>query len=67
MTVVQVLAARLAGVDTITFHTGDTTGARSITDARRVLAGATIGETSLATVIDRLVERRFPWGVSDGN
>ncbi len=67
MTVLQALAARLAGVDTLVLHLGDTTGARSVTEARRVLEAVALPGATVAAVLDRLLARRFVWGASDGN
>lgn len=66
MTVLQTLAAQLAGADTLVMHLGDSTGKRSVTEARRLLSAIGEGMT-LSDLLDQLVARGFVWGQSDGN
>jgi len=70
MTLLQTLAARLAGVDRIRFYAADAAGSG---DARtglgqfdRVLAAGSLGEP-LADLLERIEGLHFLWGVSDGN
>lgn len=67
MTLLQLLAARLAGVDRLRFyvfdHAGEAAFRAGAADLARVLGG---GET-VAGVIDRVAELGYEWGVSDGN
>jgi hypothetical protein len=65
MTLLQLLAARLAAVDRLRFHAADQAG---LDDFR---AGAADMEAvlapGLAELLDRIEARGYPWGVSDGN
>ena len=63
MVALQILAAWLAGVEKIVFHTGDAASLSTI-DAARALAE---GSGTLAERIDALLAQDFRWGVSDGN
>ncbi len=70
MTVLQILAAEMAGVEQIVLHTGDPAGSASIRDARRLLETELVVE-SPATPVSELIRRiealGFEWGMSDGN
>ncbi len=67
MTCLQLLAARLAGVDRVCFHTADEAGrddfAAGAADLARVLA---TGDASTAAVLDRLAELDHAWGSPNG-
>ncbi|MGC4048072.1 MAG: hypothetical protein QM758_30140 [Armatimonas sp.] len=65
MVMLQLLAAKLAGIERIVFHTGDPASLSVITDAEatlRQLATDSLPDTLLA-----LQEQGYRWGVSDGN
>jgi hypothetical protein len=70
MTLLQVLAARLAGVDRLRFYAFDDRGHANFragtADLDRVLAGGTAGEP-VAEVIERITQLGYEWGISDGN
>jgi len=70
MTLLQLLAARLAGVARLRFYAFDERGEhaarRGAADLAAVLAAGAPGEP-LARVIDRVDARGYEWGVSDGN
>lgn len=70
MTLLQVLAARLAGVDRLRFYVFDDTGLANFrggtSDLERVLAGGRPAEP-IADVIQRIADLDYAWGVSDGN
>jgi hypothetical protein len=70
MTLLQVLAARLAAVDRLRFYVFDNTGRANFragaADLDRVLASGPAGEP-LAEVIERIAQLGYEWGVSDGN
>lgn len=69
MAALQVLAAGMAGVERLVFHTGDGTGAGALEEARRLIEkelASTPGETP-AACIERIASMGFEWGVSDGN
>ena len=69
MGLLQRIAARLAGVDRLVFHTFDADGSRAWEQAREVEqklapAGATVDITALIGTIE---SAGFTWGGSDGN
>ena len=70
MTLLQVLAARLAGVDRLRFHAFDDAGLAAFDTGSEqldgVLAAGTAGEP-LADLIERIGDLDYEWGVSDGN
>jgi Poly (ADP-ribose) glycohydrolase (PARG) len=70
MTLLQLLAARLAGVDRVVFYASDDagldayrTGVRHLT---QILAAGTPGEP-LAMLLERVADLDYQWGTSDGN
>jgi hypothetical protein len=67
MVILQLHAARLAGVDRVVFHAGDKGGLRQFEDGRRAyerFAGEAPGTRAL---VGRVVKCGYRWGVSDGN
>ena len=70
MTLLQVLAARFAAVDRLRFYVFDDNGhadfCAGMADLERVLAGGRPGEP-FASVIERIADLDYQWGVSDGN
>jgi len=70
MSLLQLLAARLAGIDQLVFHTGTQSeiipfeNGQSI--LRRILEKMGV-EPSLRDVLNAIVDQRFSWGTSDGN
>lgn len=68
MVTLQAVAAQMAGVDRVVFHTGAPDGAGAIGEARETLSGlANASPWDVSTLIEHLADMRFPWGVSDGN
>jgi len=71
MALLQVLAARLAGVDRLVFHTHTAEGTAGLRAGMEVLGRLWQprgdGEVELAPMLAALEAMRFPWGVSDGN
>ncbi|MFO8015382.1 MAG: hypothetical protein R6X20_19030 [Phycisphaerae bacterium] len=70
MTMLQILAARLAGLDHLVFHTVDAAGMETYHKAVSILEedlNALKGPVRSATSIDRTAAMGFRWGVSDGN
>ncbi len=85
MPALQMLAAAMAGVDRVVFHTGGgskASGGSKTGDGSKTGAGPDAFEAGLdlyrslavkaapvqtSTLIDRLVERGFVWGMGDGN
>jgi hypothetical protein len=59
MTILQLAAARLAGVARVRFYAFDEPGMRIFDEARAVI----VGDDPIAAVL----ERGYRWGVSDGN
>ncbi|WP_342379981.1 poly(ADP-ribose) glycohydrolase [Myxococcus stipitatus] len=70
MTLLQLLAARLAGIDRLRFHTFDLMGQAAFQtgsdDLEAVLARGAPGEP-LPGLIERIADLDYEWGVSDGN
>jgi hypothetical protein len=69
MAALQAVAARLAGIDRLAYHTVDAGGSEAYREGQRVVArllppGAT---PPVADVVRALLEMGFAWGVSDGN
>lgn len=67
MTLLQLLAAQLAGIDRVRFYVFDDAGLAAFRTGAARLAEVVAPATPLATVIDRVEALRFPWGYSDGN
>jgi Poly (ADP-ribose) glycohydrolase (PARG) len=69
MTTLQVIAAEMAGVEQIVFHTGDPSGDASISEMRRLFDSDVIGGPTVTVreLIQRIHGLGFEWGVSDGN
>jgi hypothetical protein len=69
MALLQRIAARLAGIDRLVFHTFDAEGSRAWEQAGEIEsavapAGATVETAALVGAIE---SKGFTWGVSDGN
>ncbi len=68
MTLLQILAARLAGVGRLVFHVADDAGLAAYhagtADLERVLTG---GREPLTTLLERIADLDYQWGTSDGN
>lgn len=69
MAMLQVLAAEMAGLERMVFHTGDAAGAQALATARRLLEEDLTSKpgTALSELIERIASLGFEWGVSDGN
>ena len=70
MALLQILAARMAKLDRLVFHTGDAAGSATFNNALTVAErdlGLGTSPTPLAVVIDKLDAMAFRWGVGDGN
>lgn len=65
MTLLQLLAARLAGVGTLVFHTGDAASMASVEAAQALLVR--LEAPSLAALLAALRLEDLRWGVGDGN
>jgi hypothetical protein len=66
MTLLQLLAARLAGLDRLTFYVFDDAGLAAYRTGAADLEAVVAPGGSLAEVLARVEDRRYPWGVSDG-
>ena len=70
MTLLQVLAARLAGIGRLVFHVADDAGLAAfragIADLDRVIASGAPGEP-VADLLERVADLDYQWGTSDGN
>ena len=68
MALLQVLAARMAGLERLAFHTGSPGGEAPLADALDLVAALT-GGAPMATedVLAAIEGQGFRWGVSDGN
>ena len=69
MPILQMLAARLAGVERFVFHTFDAAGTARFAEARRILQDehSKAGNDDVADFLRRLDRMGFQWGVGDGN
>jgi hypothetical protein len=70
MAILQLLAARLAHIDRLIFHTGDAAGTQDFLEARQICDRDLIGNNSnaeLSVLLDKIQAMEFQWGVSDGN
>ncbi len=69
MTVLQALAAAMAGLDRLVVHIFDPLGFDALAEARELLRTRLGGgaESTTEAVIDDLDRLGFTWGVSDGN
>lgn len=66
MTLLQALAADLAGVDMV-FWAFNESGVALANDAHRWYRNLRESVSSVSPIVDHLVQERFEWGVSDGN
>jgi hypothetical protein len=69
MALLQLLAARLAGVHRLIFHTFDTAGLEDLNRARQLLEQhAPPAQTRrLQDLLTQIQKMSFRWGTSDGN
>ena len=69
MTTLQAIAAEMAGIEQIVFHTGDPSGAKSISGMRRLFDSDLTGgpDVGVRELIQRIHALGFEWGMSDGN
>lgn len=67
MAMVQLLAAKAAGVDRMVFHTYDAAGAAPCREAAARLEGLAAAGASVDEVLTAIEREGFVWGTSDGN
>lgn len=66
MTLLQILAARMAGVDRLRFYAFDDAGARAFADGAASARAVAEGTRNVATILERIDDLDYEWGVSDG-
>jgi len=70
MALLQLVAARMAGMDALVFHAGDANGSRSFEVAHRIYLedlGKAAGTRDVSALVARIEAMALGWGVSDGN
>ena len=71
MAILQVVAARMAEVGEIVYHTFNEEGTQGFQEGMRILKEEIFKsdekEISFKAFLERLLEQEFKWGVSDGN
>lgn len=72
MSALQIVSARMAGVDTIVFHTADAAGAETVRESMdliesKLMDAADGSMTSTGELIKKVLGLGFMWGESDGN
>lgn len=67
MTMLQILAAEMAGLERIVFHTGDSLGVAAIDEVKKLFEDDLIHGSPIATreLIQRIEARGLQWGVGD--
>ena len=64
----QLLAARIAQIDRLVFHTTDTTGSQALATAQKIIdRELAIEDSNLTTILEKIDSMSFKWGVGDGN
>jgi hypothetical protein len=66
MTMLQLVAARLAEIDRLVFHTVDVEGLRFFDDAIRRLNAFSVEPVPTAKLLAKILAERFAWGVGNG-
>jgi len=67
MTILQLLAARLAGVTRLAFYAFDDAGRADFVAGSKALDGVLRGGEPMAELIERIADLDYCWGTSDGN
>lgn len=70
MALLQILAARLAGIDQVVFHAFDQAGSDAYSAAEAMLDRVRPlgdGDVAIRTILTRIQALGFQWGTSDGN
>lgn len=68
--IVQTVAARIAGIRALVYHTFDEEGSQAWREAMRILDAELLpkgASLSVETLISAIESKRFGWGTSDGN
>jgi hypothetical protein len=66
MTILQLVAASLAGVE-LRYWAGDSSGVAVAEDAYQIYCDILKNTDSTQEIINTLAKMKFDWGVSDGN
>lgn len=66
MSLLQLIAAVMSKVDTLVFHTGSS-GLEDFQATCRILAEDLASLPNTESVINKLTDMKFEWGISDGN
>jgi hypothetical protein len=68
MALLQILAARLAGVSKLVFHIGLDADFHPFGEVNALLEELVSGyQVSVQTLLDQITDLGFSWGISDGN
>ncbi len=70
MALLQLLAARLAQIDRLIFHTGDLAGSQALATAHKILERDFATSSfclEVANLLAKIEAMKFHWGVGDGN
>jgi hypothetical protein len=67
MASLQLLASRMAEVDQVVFHAGDEKGVGQFKEAEALVGELGAKTASVDEIVTRLMDKKFRWGVSDGN
>ena len=67
MTLLQLLAARLAGIARLRFYAFDAAGRADFTAGASALDRVVRGSEPIAALVERIADLDYAWGTSDGN
>jgi hypothetical protein len=68
MALLQLLAARLAQIDKLVFHTTDDGGSQAFAEAMTILnRDLAIDRSTISEILDKIYSMSFKWGFGDGN
>jgi hypothetical protein len=68
MALLQLIAARLAQIDKLIFHTNDAIGSQALATAQGILQQYFVGvDVNMPGILDKIYVLAFKWGTSDGN
>ena len=67
MALLQLFAAKLATVNTLVFHTFNSTGTAAYQKAQQILQKLLATNKPVQQIMDEIEAMKFAWGVSDGN
>lgn len=67
MALLQLVAARLAGLDALVYHTVDPGGLEPVREAERILSGWPLAGLPASELLGRVAGLGLAWGRSDGN